>query len=246
MTKKKLKDIQCRAGDWIEGPLTGSGHTLRTQYAYSDGVRVFGIGLGEQSLQFNECELLCRATDEEHVDALERLALRSGPSGEVLPERQQHGDVATILLEEKDKPAVEVSSSCGLLNKLHTSGVIGDAEVAAAQMWARDYETGIMGAKDPEASSKGGKPDPEYVLLARMHGTERCRYIREHLGKRSEEFLYSFLIDHMSISQVAGQRKRDRRQISGAIELLLGQLADVYAEMPGKLWFNIDPKKGDN
>ncbi|ALR88232.1 hypothetical protein [Acetobacter pasteurianus] len=245
MTKKEPKDIQFRAGDWIiyrEGKIDA----FRFQYAYDDGIRAFGIGLGEKSFPLRECKLFHHVSDDEHVDALEKLTLHSGPSGEVLPERQQHGDVATIWLEEKGKPAVEVSSSCGLLNKLHTSGVIGDAEVAAAQMWARDYETGIMGAKDPEASSKGGKPDPEYVLLARMHGTERCRYIREHLGKRSEEFLYSFLIDHMSISQVAGQRKRDRRQISGAIELLLGQLADVYAEMPGKLWFNIEPKKDDN
>ncbi|ANA15022.1 hypothetical protein WG31_09360 [Acetobacter oryzifermentans] len=141
-------------------------------------------------------------------------------------------------LEEKGKPAVEVASSCGLLNKLHTNGVIGDAEVTAAQMWARDYETGIMGAKDPEASSKGGNPDPEYALLSRIAAADRCRYVVKCLGKRSEDFLYSFLIDHMSISQVAGQRKRDRRQISGAIELLLGQLADVYADMPGKMWFN--------
>lgn len=237
MTKKEPKDIQFRAGDWIiyrEGKIDG----FRFQYAYDDSIRVFGIGLGEKSFPLRECKLFHHVSDDEHVDALEKLTLHSGPSGEVLPERQQHGDVATIWLEEKGKPAVEVSSSCGLLNKLHTSGVIGDAEVAAAQMWARDYETGILGGNDPEASSKGGSPDPEYALLSRIAAADRCRYVVKCLGKRSEDFLYSFLIDHMSISQVAGQRKRDRRQISGAIELLLGQLADVYADLPGKMWFN--------
>ncbi|WP_250697695.1 hypothetical protein, partial [Acetobacter pasteurianus] len=155
------------------------------------------------------------------------------------------GDIATIWLEEKGKPTIAVSSSCGLLNKLHNSGAISDAAVASAQAWARDYETGIMGGKDPEASSKGGNPDPEYALLSRIAAAARCRYVVKCLGKRSEDFLYSLLIDHMSISQIAGQRKRDRRYISGAIELLLEQLSDVYANLPGEMWFNKAPQTTD-
>lgn len=157
---------------------------------------------------------------------------------EATPERLAKGDVTEVYVQEhKNQPPEKRLRSSGALYALRRAGTITDAHVAAAEHWARDYETGVLGARDPEEGKKGGLPDPHVIMLSRAAAVRRCEYVRQCLGKQSEAFLYCLLINHMSISQIAEQRTRDRRQISGIIELLLEQLYNLYTNMPGIKWF---------
>ncbi|KXV75874.1 hypothetical protein AD954_14020 [Acetobacter cerevisiae] len=122
----------------------------------------------------------------------------------------------------------------GALYTLFRSGAILERHVAAAEMWARDYETGILGARDPEAGRSGGKSDIEYALLSRAAAVTRCRAVEYTLGKVSMRFMIAMMIDGLSVNQMEQQMKKDRKKIAGAIELLLEQLVELYDNLPGR------------
>ncbi|MFT8440169.1 hypothetical protein [Acetobacter fabarum] len=226
-----------RAGDLV---IFGEGQpdAVLFPFAYSDGTFGYGIQCGERRFPLSRCALHKAATDEQHVDALETLHNPVGHFQEVTPERAQRGDLTHVYVHHIHSTAyAEVQRSAGLLYTLRRSGTITDAAVAAAESWARDYETGVLGGKDPEKSRQSGNPDAEYAILSRIAAVDRCRYVRSCLGSVGEDLLRKIMIDGLSISQISDQQEKDRKRLSGAIELLLEQLAEVYSNMPGKMWF---------
>ena len=83
-------------------------------------------------------------------------------------ERLQKGDVTQVYVQEHESlPPVKRYRSSGALYALRRAGTITDAHVAAAELWARDYETGVLGARDPEACKSGGRSDPHTIMQAR-------------------------------------------------------------------------------
>ncbi|BAU38292.1 hypothetical protein APT_01210 [Acetobacter pasteurianus NBRC 101655] len=140
----------------------------------------------------------------------------------------------------------------GAVYALHKVGSISDAQLRAAEDWARDYETGILGGKDPQASKQCGKSDAEYAILSRIAAADRCRYIEKCLGKVSEGILIKVMIECLSLNEMAlaistldedGKPKKeakrhDKRRLAGMIDLLLEQLAEAYSRMPDKLFMS--------
>lgn len=155
------------------------------------------------------------------------------------PERLAKGDVTEVYVEEqKGQPPQRRFRSSGALYALRRAGTITDAHVAAAELWARDYETGVLGARDPEAGRKGSVADPHTIMLARAAAVRRCGYVRNALGKIGVAFLSQVMIDGMSINTLAAATQRDKRRVAGSIELLLEQLMEIYDTMEGKKFFS--------
>ncbi|WP_395495814.1 hypothetical protein [Acetobacter sp. KSO5] len=153
---------------------------------------------------------------------------------EPTPERLAKGDIAETDIEIRKGIYTPCLRSSGALYTLRKSGAIKDCHVAAAEMWARDYETGVEGARDPEAGKSGGKADPELSLISRAAAVTRCEAVRRSLGKVSWRFLHMMMIQGMSINKMKAELKKDHAKISGAIELLLEQLVELYDDMPGR------------
>lgn len=234
---KRQLEPSFRAGDMV---IFGKGQPDQVlfPFAYSDGTFGYGIQCGERRFPLSRCALHEAATDEQHIKALETLQNPVGLHQEVTPERAQRGDLTHVYVNHQSgTDCAEVRRSAGILYILRRSGTITDAAVAAAEHWARDYETGVLGGKDPEKSRQSGNPDAEYAILSRIAAVDRCRYVRACLGNVGVDLLYKIMIDGMSISQISDQHEKDRKRLSGAIELLLEQLAEVYSNMPGKMWF---------
>lgn len=148
------------------------------------------------------------------------------------PERLSKGDVTTVYVQEhKNRPAEQRLRSSGALYALRRAGTITDAHVAAAESWARDYETGILGARDPEAGRKGGAPDPHVVMLSRAAAVTRCDYVRKALGQVGETFLRQMMVDGMSVQAIAEAQKTHKLRVSGAVTLLMEQLVEAYQIM---------------
>lgn len=151
-----------------------------------------------------------------------------------LPDRMAKGDVIETWVDDEHKVAQKVFRSSGALYTLQRSGAILDRHVAAAELWARDYETGILGARDPEAGKSGGKSDIEYAMLSRAAAVSRCQSVQRNLGEISQRFLQAMMIDGLSVNQMSKVMHKEHRKISGAIELLLEQLVELYDLLPGK------------
>mgnify|MGYP004726858829 CR=1 FL=1 len=115
-------------------------------------------------------------------------------------------------------------------------GTVTDARVTAAEHWARDYEAGVLGARDPEAGRKGGVPDPHTIMLSRAAAVTRCEYVRKALGQVGETFLRQMMVDGMSVQAIAAASSTHKLRVSGALVLLLDQLVEVYQVLPGHLW----------
>lgn len=154
-------------------------------------------------------------------------------------ERLAKGDVTEVYVQEQEKqPPEKRYRSSGALYALRRAGTITDAHVAAAELWARDYETGVLGARDPEAGRKGGVADPHTIMLARAAAVSRCDYVRNALGKVGVAFLSQVMIDGMSINALSAATRRDKRRVAGSIELLLEQLVEIYDIMAGEKFFS--------
>ncbi|MFT8597689.1 hypothetical protein [Acetobacter orientalis] len=150
-----------------------------------------------------------------------------------LPDRLAKGDVIETWLDDEHKVPQKVFRSSGALYTLRRSGAIEDCHVAAAEMWARDYETGVLGARDPQAGKSGAKPDIEYALLSRAAAISRCQAVERNLGKVSMRFMTAMMVGGLSVNQMEQQMRKDRKKIAGAIELLLEQLVELYDDLPG-------------
>nr|WP_301274219.1 hypothetical protein [Acetobacter senegalensis] len=138
------------------------------------------------------------------------------------------GDVTEVYVQEQEKqPPEKRYRSSGALYALRRAGTITDAHVAAAELWARDYETGVLGARDPEAGRKGGVADPHTIMLARTAAVSRCEYVRKALGAVGETLLRRMMIDGMSVQAIAEAGSTHKLRVSGALELLLDQLVEV-------------------
>lgn len=149
-------------------------------------------------------------------------------------ERLAKGDVTEVYVEEqKGQPPQRRFRSSGALYALRRAGTITDAHVAAAELWARDYETGVLGARDPEAGRKGGVADPHTIMLARAAAVSRCEYVRKGLGETGEMLLRQIMLGGMSVNALAAEKITHKFKISGAIELLLEQLLERYDNMDG-------------
>nr|WP_301274045.1 hypothetical protein [Acetobacter indonesiensis] len=147
------------------------------------------------------------------------------------------GDVTEVYVQEQEKqPPEKRYRSSGALYALRRAGTITDAHVAAAELWARDYETGVLGARDPEAGRKGGVADPHTIMLARAAAVSRCEYVRKALGTVGETLLRRMMIDGMSVQAIAEAGSTHKLRVSGALEMLLDQLVEVLDLMAGQFW----------
>lgn len=143
-------------------------------------------------------------------------------------ERLAKDDVTEVYVQDQEKqPPEKRYRSSGALYALRRAGTITDAHVAAAELWARDYETGVLGARDPEAGRKGGVADPHTIMLARAAAVSRCEYVRKALGAVGETLLRRMMIDGMSVQAIAEAGSTHKLRVSGALELLLDQLVEV-------------------
>ncbi|KXV36721.1 hypothetical protein [Gluconobacter albidus] len=127
----------------------------------------------------------------------------------------------------KDRPPVEVIRRGVGLYSLLRSGKITQRHVDNAERWARDFETGIMGASDPERRSNG-QGTLEDMLLARSAAVARCEGIRRTLGRYAADLLVLLVLDGLSIAKIAELYGKNRQGMTGAVELLLEQVTDYY------------------
>ncbi|WP_265145762.1 hypothetical protein [Gluconacetobacter entanii] len=153
------------------------------------------------------------------------------------PERLAHGDLADVSVKLKpDGPSTEVLRTCAGLYGLHRSGKITDGQVGYAQMWAVDYEIGVLGGSDPEMERGAKRGDIHDAMIGRMRSAARRDYIRQRIGARGEQLLVLLMIDGLSLNDMATRMQTDKRNASGALCFLLGQLEEHYDGMPGPLW----------
>lgn len=206
--------------------------------AECDGLRVFPVGSSQTYFSLQDCKMIKPASDALHTEMLAILRSDGGISGEVTPERMQRGDLAFSEIKDGSGKDVPVIRSSGALYALRKSGTLTDAQVTAAELWARDYETGVLGGRDPEAGTGSGCPDPEYALLSRVAASSRCSWVNERIGKCGVSLMISLMIDGLSVSAISTQEEKPRARITGMIEFLLDQVAEAYSSMPGKMWFS--------
>lgn len=155
------------------------------------------------------------------------------------PERLAKGDVTEVYFQEdRNQPVEKRLRSSGALYALRRVGTITDAHVTAAEHWARDYETGVLGARDPEAGKQCGRADPEYALLSRIAAADRCRYVRNKISAVGENLLINLMIEGLSISSLSLESGKPRARLTGAVELLLEQLIEIYEQMPERCFFD--------
>ncbi|GAA3684488.1 MAG: hypothetical protein ABF636_09295 [Acetobacter sp.] len=166
------------------------------------------------------------------------------------PERLEKCDVTEVAVKLSQISKPHYSMRVGAVYALHKVGSISDAQLHAAEGWARDYETGILGGKDPETSRQCGKPDAEYAILSRIAAVDRCRYVEKCLGKISENILIKIMIECLSLNEMAlaitvpnkdnapqkEAKRHDKRRLAGMVDLLLEQLAEAYSRMPDNLF----------
>lgn len=230
---EKLKNFCVRAGDRV---------STRTGFAFNvaafDGVRVWPFGASQISFPIGECEILRVASDAEHQAALADMSQSEGLFQEITPERAQMGDISISCIKDSKRSKTTTHMRAGgVIYALQNSKTLSDAQVHAAELWARDYETGVLGARDPEAKAGSGCPDPEYALLSRIAAGTRCRYVQEKLGQTGIKILFMLMIDGLSVSAMASLMEKPRMRVTGSIEMTLDILSEIYSEMPGKLWF---------
>ena len=153
------------------------------------------------------------------------------------PERLAHGDLVDVSVKLKPNgPSTEVLRTCAGLYGLRRSGKITDGQVSYAQMWAVDYEIGVLGGSDPEMERGAKRGDIHDAMIGRMGSAARRDYIRQRIGARGEQLLVLLMIDGLSITSIAKRLERDVKNITGAVCFLLGQLEEHYDGMPGPLW----------
>lgn len=203
-----------------------------------DDVRASPVNDSQTNVFLAQCTREHAATNKEHQAALLLLSSPGGVCGEVTPERMQRGDLAFSEIKDGSGKDVPVIRSSGALYALHKSGTLTDAQVTAAELWARDYETGVLGGRDPEAGTGSGCPDPEYALLSRVAASSRCSWVNERIGQCGVILMISLMIDGLSVSAISTQEEKPRARITGMIEFLLDQVAEAYSSMPGKMWFS--------
>ncbi|MBF0857618.1 hypothetical protein HKD24_00100 [Gluconobacter sp. LMG 31484] len=126
----------------------------------------------------------------------------------------------------KNRKIAVIRRGVGLYSLLR-SGKIKQSHVNVAEQWARDFETGVMGASDPERRSNG-QGTLEDMLLARSAAVARCEGVRRTLGRYAADLLVLLVLDGLSISKIAEIYGKDRHGMAGAVELLLEQLTDYY------------------
>jgi len=127
----------------------------------------------------------------------------------------------------KNRPSIEVIRRGVGLYSLLRNGTITQRHVDCAQRWARDFETGIMGAADPERRSTG-QGTLEDMMLARSAAVTRCEGVRRTLGRYAADLLVLLVLDGLSIAKIAELYGKNRQGMTGAVELLLEQVADYY------------------
>ena len=136
--------------------------------------------------------------------------------------------IALAELEQgKDRPPTNVLRRGAGLYGLLRSGTITRRHVDAAQRWARDFETGIMSASDPERRRSGGG-DIHDMLIARSAAVARCESIRRTFGRYASDLLVLLVIDGLSLGKIAAHYGKNRQSMTGAAELVLEQLSDYY------------------
>jgi HEAT repeat protein len=89
------------------------------------------------------------------------------------------------------------------LDQLQRAGSISDADAAAALRFRRDYENGVLGARDPEAQrGAGGGGIPAY-LAAIVDVTSRYRQAAQALGRHGDELLRGYVVEGLSIREMS-------------------------------------------
>lgn len=146
---------------------------------------------------------------------------------EIVPMMGAWAERITFAELEKNKKTVEVMRRGVGLYSLLRSGTIRQWHVDAAQRWARDFETGIMGASDPERRSTG-QGTLEDMMLARSAAVARCEGVRRTLGRYAADLLVLLVLDGLSVARIAEMYGKNRQSMTGAVELLLEQLGDYY------------------
>ncbi|GAP24016.1 hypothetical protein GLF_0898 [Gluconobacter frateurii NBRC 101659] len=146
---------------------------------------------------------------------------------EIVPMLGAWAERITFAELEKNKKTVEVMRRGVGLYSLLRSGTIRQWHVDAAQRWARDFETGIMGAADPERRSTG-QGTLEDMMLARSAAVARCEGVRRTLGRYAADLLVLLVLDGLSVARIAEIYGKNRQSMTGAVELLLEQLGDYY------------------
>ncbi len=127
----------------------------------------------------------------------------------------------------------------GLVDLMYRRLQIGDAEVAAANRWHRDYVTGIIGAVDPEEGRTSTGADAHDVQLSRIAAVARCRAVRMALGFCAEVRLNMLLVEEMSYAAMAQRlfpaQPSGEPRIKAELVFLLGQLVEHYLEADRKV-----------
>ena len=138
--------------------------------------------------------------------------------------------IALAELEQgKDRLPTNVLRRGAGLYGLLRSGTITQRHVDAAQRWARDFETGIMGATDPERRGSGGG-DIHDMLIARSAAVARCESVRRTLGCYASDLLILLVLDGLSLAKISEHYGKNRQNITGASELALEQLSLYYSK----------------
>ncbi|WP_240386366.1 hypothetical protein [Asaia bogorensis] len=146
----------------------------------------------------------------------------------IIPMLSAWADRFTMTTEGKSKEQFDVMRRGVELYSLLHSGTITQCHVVAAQSWASDVETGIIGAFDPERRSTG-QGTLEDMLIARSATVAGCESVRRNLGRYAADL---FVLDGLPVSRIAKIYDKNRRSMADAVALLLDQLSYYYDNLP--------------
>ncbi len=136
------------------------------------------------------------------------------------PERWQHGSSAVTVNGRQ-----RVRSGVTALRK---AGRIGDAEVADADRWYRDYILGVCGVFDAEPGRGAGGGDAHTAGFARAKAAQACRLACAAVGRSGTDLLIRFVAEDASLISLETVLGMDRKSVVGAVVMTLRRLTEHY------------------
>ncbi len=114
---------------------------------------------------------------------------------------------------------------------------IGDAEVAAAARFVRDYLLGIEGVREASGAVRSGSADAHDVAIARAIAFGRHREIADVVGPKITAYWIDFLVNDLSFVAMSDRHwpgEQGRKEMRGAMAKFLELLSHLYAGLDRK------------
>lgn len=124
---------------------------------------------------------------------------------------------------------------------LKAQGLVGDAELFAAERFWMDYIVGVLGGSDPEGWGGGGGGDPHVAMILKSRALAHHNAVKAIIGDGMTARLVACFVDNMSFTAMGAkffprenQSGDARKSAKTQMATMLTILAGLYQAMDRK------------